>query len=704
MMILRGFILLLCIFVLGLGGLSLVAQEKKGIDQARDNSPADSLTIKIKTYEDIVAELQQRPFENQSLAHIMTQLGNLYSASEDYPKAIYVYMQSILLRQYSIDGQGEKQSDLAWQIIEIGNSFYRLKDYKLAEQAFRSAANMFISAHDHSGLITSVNNIGLCRYHSGQYQAALPVFEKMLEYSKRINDVGRIYSSTIYIGMSYGALKQYHKAISRLKALEKYTLRKDDLDLEEFRIYQLGEIYMQSGDTAKTISTYQLLTGTPLDPADTYYNSLVMSRLAQFYFTNGKFAEAKVHALEAYRQLKNQHHLALLNEINHLLYRIYRKQGDQNSAIKHLEEHVEGISSLNQREINAFISDYNKKMERIAISQELQRMREQNIRMNTEKSNQQSLSVFLVIIAILLLVMLFTAKGFDSRIQLLLDHIKGYTPYQKTWLLLLLGLYFIGFYYFFVPVDSALEIKQRSFASRLLPGLLAYGVTLFVMIMFYSGMALRKPIRNWYVYSLYFFGTAFTAVLLAQFAHFHVIGFGSLNFLLSLSLIVLASFIVPLYLFIVVVEKLIVKHIESISQALNRDIDQIRQKASVPEIKPITIHSEKTSGKVSFDLNSFVSVEAQGNYCMFYLRQHDVLSKKMLHITMKSIEENLAGHEFIIRCHKSFLVNIHHITKVSGNSRGYFLHFGDEIEPVPVSRGFQKDVMGLIRKIKDDIS
>ncbi|KAF5031078.1 LytTr DNA-binding domain protein [anaerobic digester metagenome] len=206
--------------------------------------------------------------------------------------------------------------------------------------------------------------------------------------------------------------------------------------------------------------------------------------------------------------------------------------------------------------------------------------------------------------------------------------------------------------------------------------------------------------KNWYVYSLYFFSLAFLSVLFAEFIHFNLRGFGGFNFLVSLSLIVLASFIVPLYLFILIVEKLVIRHVEAISNSLNQYIGEMKQKPG-PVKKMITLQSEKTSGRLSFEISELMSVEAQGNYSMFVLLQNGVVNRKMLHITMKAIEESLLDYEFIVRCHKSYMINIQHIDKVTGNSRGYLVHFEVDTEPVPVSRNFQKNVMEVIRKFKD---
>ena len=56
----------------------------------------------------------------------------------------------------------------------------------------------------------------------------------------------------------------------------------------------------------------------------------------------------------------------------------------------------------------------------------------------------------------------------------------------------------------------------------------------------------------------------------------------------------------------------------------------------------------------------------------------------------------VASAPFIVRCHRAFLVNLHQVVKVDGNSQGYRLRLEGCTEEVPVSRGYAKCVKALI--------
>jgi DNA-binding LytR/AlgR family response regulator len=54
--------------------------------------------------------------------------------------------------------------------------------------------------------------------------------------------------------------------------------------------------------------------------------------------------------------------------------------------------------------------------------------------------------------------------------------------------------------------------------------------------------------------------------------------------------------------------------------------------------------------------------------------------------TLKTLEADLSAYPHFLRCHKSYIVNLDAVTRISGNAQGYKLHVQDVEEPIPVSR------------------
>ena len=64
--------------------------------------------------------------------------------------------------------------------------------------------------------------------------------------------------------------------------------------------------------------------------------------------------------------------------------------------------------------------------------------------------------------------------------------------------------------------------------------------------------------------------------------------------------------------------------------------------------------------------------------------------KRASEFLFNKIESFLKDYDFIIRCHKSYIVNTKYVNKVTGNARGYLLKCNILDFYIPVSRKFSK--------------
>ena len=122
---------------------------------------------------------------------------------------------------------------------------------------------------------------------------------------------------------------------------------------------------------------------------------------------------------------------------------------------------------------------------------------------------------------------------------------------------------------------------------------------------------------------------------------------------------------------------------------------RLSQKPEAEETPPATlVFSGGTKEMLEMDARSFLYAESEGNYVrLHYLSHKDNRPvSKLLRLTMKQAEAAVASAPFIVRCHRAFLVNLHQVSKVDGNSQGYRLRLEGCAEEVPVSRGYAKDI------------
>lgn len=106
----------------------------------------------------------------------------------------------------------------------------------------------------------------------------------------------------------------------------------------------------------------------------------------------------------------------------------------------------------------------------------------------------------------------------------------------------------------------------------------------------------------------------------------------------------------------------------------------------------IEIPSLNTAETLVMKLNELLVMQAADNYLDVYYLSGGRVTKAVIRNTLKSVEESLAAHKNLFRCHKSYLVNLHHVHHISGNAQGYKLHVHHLEDLIPVSRAHNNSI------------
>lgn len=102
--------------------------------------------------------------------------------------------------------------------------------------------------------------------------------------------------------------------------------------------------------------------------------------------------------------------------------------------------------------------------------------------------------------------------------------------------------------------------------------------------------------------------------------------------------------------------------------------------------KQMHINSKLKKGHISFDPESFLYAESNGNYVVFYFSKEKILEKEMIRNSIEDVEKQLCNIPFLIRTHRAFIVNVKKISEKKGNSSGYRLSIAGTDVELPVSR------------------
>ena len=112
----------------------------------------------------------------------------------------------------------------------------------------------------------------------------------------------------------------------------------------------------------------------------------------------------------------------------------------------------------------------------------------------------------------------------------------------------------------------------------------------------------------------------------------------------------------------------------------------------------IPFYDDKGIMKFSIKKENLFYVESAENYVNFCYLNKGKVSKYLLRLTLKKIEENFFGTE-IIRCHRSYIVNFENVKVIRKDRDGLNLEFDNpSVTDIPVSKTYVNAVMQTFSK------
>lgn len=108
--------------------------------------------------------------------------------------------------------------------------------------------------------------------------------------------------------------------------------------------------------------------------------------------------------------------------------------------------------------------------------------------------------------------------------------------------------------------------------------------------------------------------------------------------------------------------------------------------------KEATVVLDGGSERLELQPDDFLYAKSLDNYIECYYLIGAELKKCLLRKTLKSTSEDFATVDDIRQVHRSYLVNLNHVSHVSGNAQGLRLHFELTEEIVPVSRNLTESL------------
>jgi DNA-binding LytR/AlgR family response regulator len=100
----------------------------------------------------------------------------------------------------------------------------------------------------------------------------------------------------------------------------------------------------------------------------------------------------------------------------------------------------------------------------------------------------------------------------------------------------------------------------------------------------------------------------------------------------------------------------------------------------------ITIPSLNQEEPFISEISDLLFIKSADNYIEIIHSKDESISRVMLRNTLKNLESELQPFDMLFRCHKSYLINLDKVLRISGNAQGFKFHIEGFDQAVPVSR------------------
>lgn len=130
--------------------------------------------------------------------------------------------------------------------------------------------------------------------------------------------------------------------------------------------------------------------------------------------------------------------------------------------------------------------------------------------------------------------------------------------------------------------------------------------------------------------------------------------------------------------------------------AENQKPEKMEKKGEVE----ITFHAENGSDTIVLKAKNIAAIKSADNYIEIIYFENAQYHRKMIRNTMQNIQYLLKPHGIFLRCHRTSIINILMVDKLSHQYGNYMLHLKNYNETIPVSRQYllkTKEVLDLKR-------
>lgn len=256
-----------------------------------------------------------------------------------------------------------------------------------------------------------------------------------------------------------------------------------------------------------------------------------------------------------------------------------------------------------------------------------------------------------------------------------------------------LGLFL--FLLFFQPLDPAVS----EFNNKLLIIAGFGGITLIFLL--FLRIVLPSVLTKFFISEkwtlrkeiiLHFIFLILNSVAFSFYARY--VGRISITFPLAINIVLIS--LAPIFLLVIIYEYQYLKH--RLKTLLNQnDFGNTAEQKTDSETL-LEFESENQREHFTLFPEQIILIRAASNYIEVIYKQKDKVTRRLIRSTLKKTEKQLSNFSFLLRCHRSCIVNSNFIQKVHKSTEGLKLKLFDYPREINVSRQYVLSIKDALNK------
>ena len=317
----------------------------KSINDTRNQIVASvdyiNLLLSDKHYQQADASLDELlpialKYEKQwPLALVLIAKGDSHYRQKDYKKANEQYKEAV--NQLSASDKSI-QKKLGETYKKLAQSYKRLKKREETAAFYKKALDAFTALGDKKNIARTLNTLAEAERYLGNLLVALDYSTRGLEIHKKINDAEGYAKASMGAGIIYRQIDRYEKSLEHIYQAHLFYKKINNLSGIAKTSNELGLIYTRLKQFEQARSFYQLTIDIPTNKIDQNTLASALREMAVIDVDAGNYELAMTAVQQAYQIYKKKNDKLKSSTTARIIANIYRAQKNEKKAVFYYRE------------------------------------------------------------------------------------------------------------------------------------------------------------------------------------------------------------------------------------------------------------------------------------------------------------------------------------------------------------------------------